>query len=108
MNTELKEEIYQRYTHYLAGNYNEKYIYRLIIQEGYHQNDVDEVMKDIHTDIQRMLRKKNKYRSVISIILYVLGTVVLLAGILLTIVGGFRFGIALCVLAVIIWINANR
>lgn len=58
MNTELKEEIYQRYTHYLAGNYNEKYIYRLIIQEGYHQNDVDEVMKDIHTDKQRILKKK--------------------------------------------------
>ncbi|NML70114.1 hypothetical protein HHL23_09930 [Chryseobacterium sp. RP-3-3] len=108
MNNELKQEIYNKYRSYLAENYNEKYIYRLIIQEGYHQADVDEVMKDIHADQQKTLKEKNKYRSIISIILYIVGTVVLLSGIVVMTLGGIKIGIALIFLAVIIWINANR
>ncbi|WP_080779472.1 hypothetical protein [Chryseobacterium phocaeense] len=108
MNSQIKEEIYNKYKTYLAGNYNEKYIYRLIIQEGYNQQDVDEVMKDIHADQQKVLKQKNKYRSVISILLYIAGTAVLISGIVLMMLGGIKFGIALIIFAVIIWINANR
>lgn len=108
MTSELKREIYNKYRNYLAENYNEKYIYRLIIQEGYDQKDVDEVMKDIHAEKQKAIKQKNKYRSVISIVLYIVGTVVLLAGMVLITLGGIRIGIPLIILAVIIWINANR
>lgn len=108
MNNQLKEEIRYKYKNYLTKNYNEKYIYQLIIQEGYNREDVDEVMKDIYADKQKALKEKNKYRSIISIILYVAGTIVLSAGVVMIVLGGFKFGIALIILAVIIWINANR
>ena len=105
---ELKKEIHYKYKRYLAENYSEKYIHRLIIQEGYNQEDVEEVMKDIHIDKQRAIKEKNKYRSVISIILYIAGTIAFFSGIILMTIGGVRFGMALIFLAVIIWINANR
>lgn len=108
MNNQLKEEIYRRYKSYLAENYNEKYIQRLIIQEGYNQQDVEEVMKDIYADQQKIIKKKNRYRSIISIILYVVGTIILFSGIMVMTLGGIKIGIALIVLAVIIWIKANR
>ncbi|AZA76824.1 hypothetical protein EG347_04480 [Chryseobacterium sp. G0186] len=108
MNNQLKEEIRYKYKNYLTKNYNEKYIYQLIIQEGYNREDVDVVMKDIYADKQKALKEKNKYRSIISIILYVAGTVVLSAGIVMIVLGGIKIGIALIILAVMIWINANK
>ncbi|PQA92030.1 hypothetical protein B0A69_16560 [Chryseobacterium shigense] len=108
MTSELKKEIYNKYRSYLAANYNEKYIYRLIIQEGYRQEDVDEVMKDIYADQQKTLKEKNKYRSIISIILYIIGTIVLVAAIGFIIVGLINIAIPLFCLTVIIWIGANR
>lgn len=108
MKDELKREIFNKYNTYLAENYSEKYIYRLILQEGYNQEDVDEVMKGIHTDKQEMLKKKNKYRSVISIILYIAGVIVIFSGIMMMVLGGIKMGMILIFLAVIIWIKANR
>lgn len=108
MNNQLKEEISGKYKSYLAKNYNEKYIYRLIIQEGYNQEDVDEAMKDIYADKQKILKEKNKYRSIISIILYIAGTIVISLGIISVVLGGIKIGMALIFFAVIIWIKANR
>ena len=108
MNDELKKEIHSKYKKWVAGNYNEKYIYRLILQEGYNKQDVDEVMKEIHAEKQKVLKQKNKYRTIISIILYIVGTIIFFSGIVLMTLAGPRFGIAAIVLAVIIWIRANR
>ena len=41
----LRKEIYQKYQNYVAENFNEKYIYKLIIQDGYDQQDVEDVIK---------------------------------------------------------------
>lgn len=107
MSDDLKKEIYKKYNHYVAENYNEKYIYRLIIQDGYSQEDVHEVIKEINTEKQEILKKKNKYRSIISIVLYIVGTILLCLGLGLIIIGG-RLGFALIVLAVLTWIKANK
>lgn len=103
----LRKEIYQKYQNYIAENFNEKYIYKLIIQDGYDQQDVEDVIKQVNAEKQQTLKKKNKYRSIKSIVLYILGTLLLCAGIALIIMGG-RLGFGLIFLAVIIWINANR
>ncbi|AZA98907.1 hypothetical protein EG359_04480 [Chryseobacterium joostei] len=108
MNEDLKREIFNKYKKFLAENYSEKYIYRLIIQEGYNQEDVDEVMKGIHADKQEILKEKNKYRTIVSILLYIAGFIVIIAGLILMVSGGIKIGMALIFFAVIIWINANR
>ena len=108
MNSQLKEEIYGKYKDYLSENYNEKYIYRLIIQEGYSQQDVEEVINDIRNEEQKILKNKNKYRRIISILLYIIGTVIIVSGIAFMILGGVKIGMGLIFLAVIVWINANR
>ncbi|MEC3877552.1 hypothetical protein [Chryseobacterium salviniae] len=108
MNTELKKEIYSKYKTYLSQNYNEKYINRLIIQEGYNQQDVDEVIKDIYSEKQKILKKKNKHSRIISILLYIVGTAVIVSGIAFIVLGGVKIGMGLIFLAVIVWINANR
>ncbi|MGO4708717.1 hypothetical protein AB4Y90_06270 [Chryseobacterium sp. 2TAF14] len=107
MDNNYKNEIESKYKKYLSENYNEKYIYKLIIQEGYNQQDVEEVMREIYAEKQKILREKNKYRSITSIVLYITGTLLMCLGLGMIIIGG-KLGFALILLAVIIWIKANR
>jgi hypothetical protein len=64
-------------------------------------------MREIYAEKQKILREKNKYRSITSIVLYITGTLLMCLGLGMIIIGG-KLGFALILLAVIIWIKANR
>lgn len=106
--SELKREIYNRYHNYRSNNYSEHYIPKFLIQEGYKDEDVQEVMDHIYDEKRKASIKSRKYDSAKSVVLYSVGTIVMCFSVFALMTGGLYVGICVMAFAVSIWIEANN
>lgn len=104
----LIDEICFKYKKYVASNHNEKYIDKLLVQEGYKREDVNAALQIIYKEKNTEFRKKKKFKKIISIFLYVLGIIIFCLAIVVVSLGIIKGGIALAIVAILIWIRANK